>query len=408
MTPPGGAAAPLYLDYQATTPVDDRVFEAMRPYFREHFGNAASTTHAFGWRADAAVTLAREQVADALGATSPEQVIFTSGATESNNLALLGSAEARRRRGRHLISVATEHPSVLDPLGALAERGFDVTLLPVGPDGVLDPEVLRGALRPDTLLVSVMAANNEIGVLQPIESLAAIAREAGALVHCDAAQAVTKVPFDVSALGVDLVSVSAHKCYGPKGVGALWVRAPRVRPAPLLFGGGHEAGLRPGTLPVPLLVGMGAAFEIGSALREHEAATLVKLRTQLLARLREGLGDAIAVNGDLERRLPGNLNLRVAGIDATLLVSALSDVALSVGSACASATPQPSHVLKALGLPDAALRGSFRVGLGRDTDAQTIDRAASRLLEEIDLLRRAAPAGTLRDRPDLASAGNVE
>ncbi len=408
MTPAGGAAAPLYLDYQATTPVDARVFEAMRPYFSEHFGNAASTTHAYGWRAEAAVTLAREQVAVALGASSPDQVIFTSGATESNNLALLGSAEARGRRGRHLISVATEHPSVLDPLRALERRGFEVTLLPVGADGLLDPAALRQALRPDTILVSVMAANNEIGVLQPMAPLAALAREAGALVHCDAAQAVTKVPFDVSTLDVDLVSVSAHKCYGPKGVGALWVRSPRVRPAPLFFGGGHEAGVRPGTLPVALLVGMGVALEIGAAEREQEAARLVKLRGQLLGRLREVLGDGVAVNGDLERRLPGNLNLRVAGVDATLLVAALRDIALSVGSACTSATPQPSHVLKALGLSDDAMRGSFRVGLGRDTDADEVDRAASRLLEEITVLRRGAAAGTLRDRPDLAPAGSVE
>ena len=381
----------------------------MLPYFREQFGNAASRTHAPGWRAEAAVDLAREQVATALGASDPEQIVFTSGATESNNLALLGSAAARTRRGRHLISVATEHPSVLDPLVELERRGFEITLLPVDRTGRVAPEALREALRDDTVLVSVMAANNETGVLQPLAELGEIARGAGALFHSDAAQAATKVPFGVSELPVDLVSLSGHKCYGPKGVGALWIRSGRVRPAPILFGGGHESGLRPGTLPVPLIVGMGQAFEIADARREQEAATLAQLRDRMWNALRSGLGDGIALNGHPTERLPGNLNVSIQGIDAAMLLAELRDVALSAGSACTSAKATPSHVLKALGLGDDAIRGSFRIGLGRDTRREEVDRAASRILEEVALLRQAASAGTLGDRPSLATpVGNLE
>lgn len=264
-------------------------------------------------------------------------------------------------------------------------------------------------MRDDTILVSVMAANNEIGVLQPIAELAAIAREAGALFHTDAAQAATKVPFDVADLGVDQASLSAHKCYGPKGIGALFVRTRHARPAPLFYGGGHESGLRSGTLPVPLIVGFGKAVEIGAAECRQEAATLTQLRGRLWKTLHDTLGDEIAVNGDLERRVPGNLNVSIRGLDAALLVAELRDVALSVGSACSSAKAQPSHVLKALGLPDEAIRGSFRIGLGRETTSAEVDRAAARILEGVGLLRQAAPAGRLRRRPDFGSAaGNLE
>lgn len=388
-------ALPIYLDHQATTPVDPRVLDVMVPYFAEHFGNAASRNHAYGWRAEAAVERAREQVAAAIGADRVEQIVFTSGATESNNLAILGSAVARARRGRHLVSVATEHPALLDPLAHLEANGFDITLLPVSPSGRVDPDSLREALRDDTVLVSVMAANNEIGVLQPLPELGKICREAGVLFHSDAAQAVTKVPFDVADCALDLVSLSAHKSYGPKGVGALWIRDRRVRPAPLVYGGGHEGGVRPGTLPVPLIVGMGEAFEIGVASREADAATALAHRLRFLEGLRASLGDTLRVNGDLQRRLPGNLNLEIAGVDAARLMAALPDLAFSLGSACSTADARPSHVLKALGLSDDAIRSSFRVGLGRGTTAAELDRAASRIAEEAAVLQGGAPPGTL-------------
>ena len=390
---------PIYLDHQATTPLDTRVLDAMLPYFTEHFGNAASTSHAWGWRAEAAVEVAREQVALALGAASPDQIVFTSGATESNNLALLGTAAARARRGRHLVSVETEHSSVLDPLAHLRAQGFSVTLLPVDARGLVDPDQLRAAIRDDTVLVSVMAANNEIGVLQPTAQLGEICRSAGAIFHSDAAQAITKVPWDVSHLPVDLVSLSGHKCYAPKGVGALWVRSPRQRPAPILHGGGHEGGLRPGTLPVPLIVGLGMAMEIGAAERDEEAARLIRLRDRLLRRLGEVLGPVVRLHGDPERRLPGNLNLEIRGTDAAMLVAALRDVGLSLGSACTSAEAKSSHVLKALGLPDDAIRSSFRVGLGRSTGDAEVDQAAARIAEEVARLQAASPAGTLPHSP---------
>ena len=385
----GSAKDCIYLDHHATTPVDPRVAAAMTPYFTQEFGNAASRTHAFGWRAEAAVELAREQVAAAVGAT-PEQVVFTSGATESNNLALQGGAAARERRGRHLITAATEHPSVLDPLHALADRGYALDVLPVDSEGRVEPEAVAGAIRDTTALVSVMAANNEIGALNPVAEIAAVCRAHGVLFHCDAAQAIGKVPFDCAALEVDLVSVSAHKCYGPKGVGALVVANRRARPRPLLFGGGHEAGLRPGTLPVPQIVGMGLALEIAVREREDEAKRQRVLRDRLWARLREA-GAAAFANGGFDDRLPGTLNVGFHGVSADQLIAALPDLALSSGSACASAEPRPSHVLKALGLPDETIRSSFRIGLGRTTSESEVDRAASRILEEVAKL--APPAG---------------
>jgi cysteine desulfurase len=382
---------PIYLDHHATTPVDPRVVQAMLPWFSTDFGNAASHTHVYGWRAAAAVDQAREALARAIGASDARGIVFTSGATESNNLALIGFAEANRARGDHLVTVATEHPSVLDTVRALAQRGFRVTELPVGGDGLLDPEALRRALEPRTLLVSVMWANNEIGVLQPLEAIAAVCRERGVPLHSDAAQAVGKVRVDVAAAGVDLLSFTAHKLYGPKGVGALYVRGgrPRLRLAPLLHGGGHEGGLRSGTLPVPLIVGFARAVEIAAAEREAEAERLVALRDRLRERLTAEL-PGVAVNGDPVRRLPGNLNLRFEGVAADALLADLPDVALSTGSACASARPEePSHVLAALGLSDDAVRSSLRVGLGRATTRAEVDAAADRIVAAVRALRAA-------------------
>ncbi len=354
----------------------------MLPYFSGDFGNAASSTHVYGWRAAAAVDIAREQVGAALGA-HPDQVIFTSGATESNNLAIVGTARARSRRGRHLITAATEHPSVLDPFRALAKQGYEITVLPVDAGGRIDPQQVAAAITDATTLVSVMAANNEIGTLNPIAEIGGRCRERGVVFHCDAAQAAGKVPLDFTSLPVDLLSVSAHKCYGPKGVGALCVAGRRVRPEPLFHGGGHEGGLRPGTLPVPQIVGMGRAFEIADRGRDEEARRLLRLHGRLWARLHDALGEAVFLNGDAEERLPGNLNVGFRGVDADALITALPDLALSSGSACASAEPGPSHVLKALGLRDDAIRSSLRIGLGRDTSEADVDRAGVRILEEV-------------------------
>jgi len=362
----------------------------MLPYFTQDFGNAASRSHVFGWRAEAAVEAARESLARGIGAREPREIVFTSGATESNNLALLGAAQALQGRRDHLITLATEHPSVLDPCRALARRGLTLTELPVDRGGLVAPDAVARAITDRTALVSVMWANNEIGVLQPIEAIARVCRESGVLVHCDAAQAVGKLPVDVVASGVDLLSFTAHKLYGPKGVGALWVRSgrPRVRLEPILFGGGHEGGLRSGTLPVALIVGFARALELSLAEREPESRRLAELRDGLLERLRAGLSD-VFVNGDRSRRLPGNLNVGFAGVDADALIAGVPELALSTGSACSSARPEPSHVLKALGLPDDALRASIRIGLGRTTTLAEVEVAAERIIGEVQALRRA-------------------
>jgi cysteine desulfurase len=391
----------IYLDHHSTTPIDARVVEAMRPWLEREFGNAASKTHAFGWRAEAAVELAREAIARAIGAREPAEIVFTSGATESNNLAILGAARAGRERGDHVVTVATEHASVLEPCEQLAREGFRTTVLGVDRDGLLDPAAVAAALTDRTLLVSVMAANNEIGVLQPLAAIAQICRERGVLFHSDAAQAIGKIGFDVAAIGADLVSLTAHKLYGPKGVGALYVRAgrPRVRLEPLLFGGGHERGFRPGTLPVALIAGFGRAIEIADAEREVEAARVGALRDRLLARL-VAIG-GITQNGSATARLPGNSNVAIEGIEADALVAALHDVAVSTGSACSSARPEPSHVLRALGLSEAAVRSSIRIGLGRGTTEVEIDAAAARIAEEVGALRAARSAATV-SRPSMA------
>ncbi|MCZ6781884.1 MAG: aminotransferase class V-fold PLP-dependent enzyme [Proteobacteria bacterium] len=387
------ARRPIYLDHQATTPVDPRVLDAMLPFFREDFGNAASRSHVFGWRAEAAVEEARETVAAVIGAR-PNEVVFTSGATESNNLAIKGAARALRPDRTHLITVATEHHAVLDPVRRLEGEGFQVTVLGVDPDGLVDPTELAAAITERTALVSVMAANNEIGVLQPLAEIGRVCRERGVWLHTDAAQAVGKIPVAVDELGVDLLSISGHKVYGPKGVGALFVRGrrPRVRLEPLFDGGGHERSLRSGTLPVPLIVGLGRARAISVETMDEECARLAELRERLWKRLSSELG-GVRINGHPEKRLAGNLNVSFEGVDGDRLLLALKDVAVSSGSACTSALPEPSHVLGALRVPPALARASLRFGIGRSNTAEEIDRAAARVVEEVRSQRAAgAPA----------------
>ncbi|MBW1884452.1 MAG: cysteine desulfurase [Deltaproteobacteria bacterium] len=372
------AAAPIYLDHHATTPLDERVLEAMMPYLREEFGNAASHTHVFGWRAEAAVDDARERIADCLGAASAGEIVFTSGATESNNLAILGLAEAQPRR-RHLITVVTEHPAVLDPCRALVRRGYELTELEVDGDGFFSIDALEAAIRDETFLVSVMAANNEIGVLHPLADVAALCRDRGLVLHTDAAQAVGPIGLDAGRDGLDLVSVSGHKVYGPKGIGCLRVRRsgrPRLRLEPRQYGGGHEGGLRSGTLPVALIVGLAKALEICELERESEALRLARLRDQLYDALEAALPGRVLLNGDRGRRLPGNLNVSFEGVDGDRLLADLSGIAVSSGSACSSATPEPSPVLLALGRKPALAKASLRFGLGRSNSAEDISLAS--------------------------------
>ncbi|HEY8551218.1 MAG TPA: cysteine desulfurase family protein [Vicinamibacterales bacterium] len=381
--------SPLYFDAHATTPCDPRVVTAMLPYFTETFGNAASRQHVFGWAAREAVDTARGEIASLIGAR-PKDIVFTSGATESNNLALKGGAEALAARGRHLVTVRTEHSSVLDVCSWLQEQGCDVTFLDVDRDGLVDPDRLRAALRDETTIVSVMAANNEIGVLQPLEAIGRITRERGILFHVDAVQAAGKVPFDVERVGADLVSLSAHKMYGPKGVGALYVRrrGPAADLRPLLHGGGHERGLRSGTLNVPAIVGFGVAARLCRLEMTQEAETLRALRDRLLARLESHPG-GVRVNGSTTARLPHNLNVTFQGIDGSRLLLGLTDVAVSSGAACSSASAAPSHVLMALGLSEAEAKASLRFGLIRGTTAEQVDQAAARVAEVVTGLRAA-------------------
>ncbi|MDE3155093.1 MAG: IscS subfamily cysteine desulfurase [Acidobacteriota bacterium] len=380
---------PVYLDYHATTPVDPRVVEAMLPYFTTTFGNPSSRSHPFGWAADEAVERARQQVADLLGAKLRE-IVFTSGATESNNLAIRGVA-ALKGRG-HIITAATEHKAVLDPCRRLEQEGFRVTYLTVGPDGLVDPAAVERAIAEDTILISIMAANNEIGVLQPLAAIGRIARARGVVVHTDAVQAAGKVPFDVRALGVDLASVTAHKLYGPKGVGALYVRrgSPRLDLVPLCDGGGQERGLRPGTLNVPGIVGFGRAAEIARLEMAAEAERMRGQRDRLLDGLRDRVGH-LRVNGSLTERLPNNLNVAFPGVEGEALQLGLKDVAVSSGSACTSASIEPSHVLKALGLPDDLARASLRFGLGRFTTDEEIAFATEAVATLVTRLRQRLP-----------------
>ena len=370
-----------YLDHHATTPLDERVREAMEPYLGPEFGNAASSTHAYGWRAEAAVDLARESLADLLGASSPAEVVFTSGATESNNLAIHGLADASTSPG-HVITVATEHSSVLDPCRALARRGWQVTELEVDPNGSVSLDRIEAVIQEDTRLVSVMAANNEIGVLQPITEIAALCLERGIAFHSDAAQAAGKIPLPTGAEGLDLVSVSAHKFYGPKGVGCLRVRKqgkPRLRLEPRQYGGGHEGGLRSGTLPVAGVVGMSRALEITVAERQTEALRVGGLRDRLWRDLEETLAGRIRRNGEPKRTLAGNLNVTFEGVDGERLLGDLGGLAISSGSACSSATAAPSHVLLAIGHSRSEARASLRFGLGRGTTQEDVTLAVERV-----------------------------
>ncbi len=385
----------IYMDAQATTPVDPRVLEAMLPWFTERFGNPASKTHAYGWEAEEAVEEARAVLASGIGAES-EEIVFTGGATEADNLAILGVAEAYAPRGRHLVTVATEHRAVLDSCQALEAKGWRVSYLPVGREGLIDLDDLRKAVTSETVLVSLMQANNEIGVIQPVAEAARIAHEAGALFHCDAAQGFGKEPLDVVRMGLDLVSLSAHKIYGPKGVGALYLRRskPRVRLSPQIHGGGHERGLRSGTLNVPGIVGFAKAWELCRDEMSVERVRLSGLRDRLRSALESRL-DGVSLNGHPSLRLPGNLNLSFAGVDGEALITGLEGVALSTGSACTSASLEPSYVLKALGLPDGLARASLRFGLGRFTTAAEVDEVAGLVAAHVQRLRAIAPKEVL-------------
>ncbi len=377
---------PVYMDNHATTPLDPRVLEAMLPYLKEQFGNAASRSHSFGWQAGKAVDAARERIATLIGA-NPDEIVFTSGATESDNLAIKGVAAANCDRGRHIVSAVTEHKAVLDSCKRLEQQGFELTYLPVRSDGLIDLEQLRRSLLDDTILVTIMAANNETGVLQSIAEIGQLCRERGILFHTDAAQALAKVPIDVQKQTLDLASISGHKMYGPKGVGALYVRkAPDVRLEPQIHGGGHEHGLRSGTLNVPGIVGLGEACAIAQEELPEESCRIAGLRNRLQDGILSQL-DGVSINGSIDRRLPGNLNLSFAGVQGEDLLTALDDLAVSSGAACTSAHIEPSYVLKALGLSDELAQASIRFGIGRFNTAAEIDYVAGRVIETVRQLR---------------------
>ncbi|CAL1240508.1 IscS subfamily cysteine desulfurase [Candidatus Methylocalor cossyra] len=380
---------PIYLDYSATTPVDPRVAEKMIPFLTEAFGNPASRSHSFGWAAEKAVEEAREEVAKLVNC-DPKEIIWTSGATESDNLALKGAAFFYESKGRHLVTVKTEHKAVLDTMRELETHGFEVTYLDPLPNGLLDPEAFRAALRPDTILASVMHVNNEIGVIQDIATLGAICREKGVIFHVDAAQSTGKVAIDLQALPVDLMSFSAHKTYGPKGIGALYVRRqPRVRLKAMMHGGGHERGLRSGTLATHQIVGMGEAFRLARAEMAEESARIRKLRDKLLAAVTEI--EEVYINGDLEQRVPHNLNVSFNYVEGESLMMALKDIAVSSGSACTSASLEPSYVLRALGRSDELAHSSIRFTLGRYTSEADVDFAISLIREKVARLRDLSP-----------------
>ncbi len=379
---------PIYLDCHATTPLDERVLEAMLPYFTEHFGNPASISHAYGWEAEAAVKQARTILANAIHAT-PEEIVFTSGATEANNLAIKGVAEAYFSKGRHIITVQTEHSAVLDPCRYLQTLGFEVMFLPVQHDGLIDLAQLEKAMRPDTILVSVMAANNEIGVLQPLADIGAICRQHQVLFHTDAAQALGKIPLNVEAMKIDLMSTTAHKVYGPKGIGALYVRRrnPRVKLSPQQHGGGHERGMRSGTLYTPQIVGFAKAVELRLGEQTTESERITQLRQRLWQQLSQLEG--IHLNGHPTQRLSGNLNISVEGVDGSALLLGLQPVAaVSSGAACSSATTAPSHVLLALGHSEELAYASVRFGIGRCNTVTEIDRVAQHAIATIQSLRQ--------------------
>ncbi len=380
---------PIYLDCHATTPMDKRVLEAMLPYFTEHFGNPSSINHLYGWEAEAAVKKARETIANAINC-SPEEIIFTSGATEANNLAIKGVAEAYFSQGQHIITLETEHRAVLDPCQYLETLGFDISYLPVKKDGLIDLELLEKSIRTETILVSVMAANNEIGVLQPLKEIGDICQKNDVLFHSDAAQAIGKIPLDVKEMNIHLLSLTAHKVYGPKGIGALYIRRrnPRVNIAPQLHGGGQEKSIRSGTLYTPQIVGFGKAIELALEELKTENQRQSKLRNRLQNQLLHIEG--VHLNGHPTKRLPGNLNVSIEGVDGAALLLALQNiVALSSGSACTSTTTKPSHVLKALGHSDKLAYSSLRFGLGRFTKEQEIDIVSQKIIDTIQSLRQA-------------------
>ncbi len=382
---------PIYLDNHATTPMDPRVLEAMLPYLGSRFGNAASRNHSFGWEAEEATELARQQVASLIGANKKE-IVFTSGSTESNNLAIKGVAEMYAERGNHIITAATEHKAVLDTCKRLEKHGYKVTYLPLKPDGLVDLDQLREAITDKTILVSIMYANNEIGVIQPIKEIGAICKERGVLFHTDATQAVGKIPVDVIKDNIDLLSLSGHKMYGPKGVGALYVRrrSPRVQLTAQIDGGGHERGMRSGTLNVPGIVGLGKACELCQQEMEEEGKRLGRLRDKLMNRLMSEL-DEVYINGTMEHRLPNNLNISFAYVEGESLLMGIHDIAVSSGSACTSATLEPSYVLKALGKGDDLAHSSIRFGLGRFTTEEEVDYAAESIIRIVKKLRELSP-----------------
>ena len=393
---------PIYMDYGATTPVDPRVVDAMIPWLREHFGNPASRSHAWGWEAEEAVEKARVQVAALIGA-DPREIVWTSGATESNNLAIKGAANFYQSRGKHLVTVKTEHKAVLDTMRELERQGFEVTYLDVQEDGLLDLDRFRAALRPDTILASVMFVNNEIGVIQDVAAIGTICRERNVIFHVDAAQATGKVAFDITSLPIDLMSLASHKTYGPKGIGALYVRRkPRVRIEAQMHGGGHERGLRSGTLPTHQIVGMGAAFAIAKAEMGAETERIRMLQRRLL----DGISDIeqVFINGDLERRVPHNVNASFNFVEGESLIMGIKGIAVSSGSACTSASLEPSYVLRALGRSDELAHSSLRITIGRFTTEQDIDYAANTLKDRVAKLRELSPLWEMyRDGVDLST-----
>jgi cysteine desulfurase len=380
------------MDYHSTTPVDPRVLDAMVPYFTTKFGNAASRSHKFGWEAEEAVDYARERIGKLIGAKDSKEIVFTSGATESDNLALKGVAEFYKDKGNHVITTVTEHKAVLDTCKRLEKEGFQVTYLPVGTDGRVDPDDVKRAITDKTILVSVMLANNEIGTVQPLEEIGKITRARGVLLHTDAVQGIGKVDFDVQKSNVDLASLTAHKMYGPKGIGALYVRRskPRVRIVSQMDGGGHERGMRSGTLPVPFIVGFAKACDIMAQEGKAESVRILGLRERLRGRLTKEL-DEVYLNGSLEHRLPGNLNVSFNFVEGEGLMMAIKDVAVSSGSACTSASLEPSYVLRALGVGDELAHSSIRFGLGRFNTEEEVDYVADLVTEKVKRLREVSP-----------------
>ena len=382
---------PIYLDYNATTPTDPRVVEAMLPYFTEIYGNAASRNHSFGWTAEKAVSSARDMLGSLIG-TSGKEIVFTSGATESNNIAILGVAEFHKDKGRHIISSPIEHKAVIDPYHYLEQQGYDVTFLDVDAHGCINLGQLEQSIRPDTILVSLMGGNNEIGTVNPLEEIGRITRKHGVLFHTDATQAYGKIPLDVERMNIDLLSMSAHKMYGPKGIGALYVRRkkPRVRLSPIVFGGGHERGMRSGTLNVTGIVGFGKAAELCAEEMASEAERLIGLRQRLYEKLTAEL-DYVFINGHPTERLPNNLNLSFGYVEGESLIMGISDIAVSSGSACTSASLEPSYVLRSLGVGDDLAHSSIRFGFGRFTTVEEIDYTAEKVSSAVKRLREMSP-----------------